>query len=225
MGESNRFGVTYSSLYRAHSRGALEMAQGHTELARRYLEQVLQESFESHDLQALAYSCQILAELDLLGGHAADACAYLMPLLDQLHGVPVFADCIHPFVAWALLDLERNQEAAHVIEICIAGMRTRNRCLRLVDALRVRAMLAIQSRRWKAAKTDLDEAIMLAKAMPYPYAELKALWVYGQLEGARGNPAAARKRFMAALAICDRLGEGLYRPHIERDLAAVTQKG
>jgi hypothetical protein len=59
--------------------------------------------------------------------------------------------------------------------------------------------------------------------MPYPYAELKALWVYGRLEAARGDSAAARKRFEAALAICDRLGEGMYRAPIERDLLALDR--
>jgi hypothetical protein len=82
-------------------------------------------------------------------------------------------------------------------------------------------MVAIQSNRWAAAKADLDEAIMLAEAMPYPYAALKALWVYGQLEAARGDLVAARTRYDEALAICDRLGEGLYRKHIERDLATL----
>ena len=54
--------------------------------------------------------------------------------------------------------------------------------------------------------------------MPWPYGELKTLWVCGQLEAARGDPAGAHKHLKQALAICDRLGEGLYRKHIERDL-------
>jgi len=67
----------------------------------------------------------------------------------------------------------------------------------------------------------LAEALASTRAMPYPYAEAKILWVYGRLETARGDPAAARKRFTAALTICDRLGEGLYRTHVEHDLAAL----
>jgi hypothetical protein len=58
--------------------------------------------------------------------------------------------------------------------------------------------------------------------MPYPYAEAKALWVYGQLEMERGDPRAAREHFTAALAICDQLGEGLYRPRIEQDLELIN---
>jgi hypothetical protein len=65
--------------------------------------------------------------------------------------------------------------------------------------------------------------ITLAQAMPYPYAELKALLVYGQLEVTRGDLAAAQERFEQALAICDRLGEGLYRPRIEQDLELISR--
>jgi hypothetical protein len=38
----------------------------------------------------------------------------------------------------------------------------------------------------------------------------------------RGDPLAAREHFTAALLIRDRLGKGLYRPHVERTLKAVT---
>jgi hypothetical protein len=94
-----------------------------------------------------------------------------------------------------------------------------------VDTLRVRGLLAIAQRRWAVGVDELGEALRMCQAMPYPYAQAKTLWIYGRLELERGKRVAARKRLTAALAICDRLGEGLYRPHIERDLAAVTQKG
>jgi hypothetical protein len=89
----------------------------------------------------------------------------------------------------------------------------------LVDALRVRGLLAIAQGRWQHAKAALEEAFSLALAMPYPYAEAKAHSVYGQLHAAKGEPDLARERYQAALSICARLGEGLYRPHIERALA------
>ena len=88
--------------------------------------------------------------------------------------------------------------------------------------LRVQGLLATKQGRWDVAVAALDEALERARAMPFPYAELKALWVYGDLEVARGDPTAARRRFEQALSICDRLGEGLYRASIERDLAALT---
>jgi hypothetical protein len=54
--------------------------------------------------------------------------------------------------------------------------------------------------------------------MPYPYAEAKALYVFGQLHAAKGEQEQARKAYDASLAILNRLGEGLYRPHVERAL-------
>jgi hypothetical protein len=87
--------------------------------------------------------------------------------------------------------------------------------------MRVQALLKMKVARWSDAADMLDEALALCRTMPYPCAELKAFWVYGRLEVARGDLAAARERFTQALAICERLGEGLYRAHIERDLAAL----
>jgi hypothetical protein len=46
--------------------------------------------------------------------------------------------------------------------------------------------------------------------------------VYGQLHAARGERQRAREMYQAALVICDRLGEDLYRSHIARELAALT---
>ena len=63
----------------------------------------------------------------------------------------------------------------------------------------------------------------MAQVLPYPGAEFKALYVYGQLYAAMGECVKAREAYMRALAICKRLGERLYRPHIERALSAVTR--
>jgi len=55
-----------------------------------------------------------------------------------------------------------------------------------------------------------------------PYAEAKALYVYGRLHMAQGEPERARERFTAASAILDQLGERLYAEHIERALAEIA---
>jgi hypothetical protein len=57
--------------------------------------------------------------------------------------------------------------------------------------------------------------------MPYPYAEAKALYVYGLIRAARGEPDRARARYDAAMAILARLGERLYAEHVERAQAAL----
>lgn len=59
-----------------------------------------------------------------------------------------------------------------------------------------------------------------ARAMPYPYAEARALYIYGQLHQARGEREAASARYAAALTILNRLGERLLAAQIERTLAS-----
>jgi hypothetical protein len=46
--------------------------------------------------------------------------------------------------------------------------------------------------------------------------------VYGLLYQEKEDPEGARERFVAALAICEQLGEGLYRQHIEAALAGLA---
>jgi hypothetical protein len=90
------------------------------------------------------------------------------------------------------------------------------------NALRIQGLLTIMQGRWDVAAATLEEALVHTRAMPYPYAEAKALGVYSRLEATRGETAAARMRFKQALASCDWLGEGLYRKYFERDLAALN---
>ncbi len=67
----------------------------------------------------------------------------------------------------------------------------------------------------------LDEALALARAMPYPYAEAKALYVYGLLHATRGEQRQARARLEEALALLARLGERMYAERAEQALAAL----
>jgi len=94
--------------------------------------------------------------------------------------------------------------------------------LAYVTIWRVEAVIALAERRWDDALQALESLLALTREMPYPYAEAKALSVYGQLHRERGEPETARKRFAQALAIFNRLGERFYAERIERDLAALA---
>jgi tetratricopeptide (TPR) repeat protein len=145
----------------------------------------------------------------------------LEPLLDY-PGVREFqVQWVLPQLAWAYL--ERGDE--HRATILAAQSEARARAERhdffLVDALRVQAMVAMRQSSWQEAQEALEESIGLCRSMPYPYAEAKALYVYGRLQVAKGEPEQARENYQAALVICKRLGEGLYKPYIERALDAL----
>jgi tetratricopeptide (TPR) repeat protein len=87
----------------------------------------------------------------------------------------------------------------------------------------VRALCAIERREWLVATDALEQALALCRAMPYPYAEAKARYAYGQLWLAMGEPEHAREQFEQALAICDRLGERMYGTVIEKALEPVRR--
>jgi tetratricopeptide (TPR) repeat protein len=87
------------------------------------------------------------------------------------------------------------------------------------EALRIQALLCLNTRRWQEAQIALEEALALCRAMPYPYAEAKALYVYGRLCQVRGESKLAGERLGAALALLNRLGERLYAVQVERALA------
>jgi tetratricopeptide (TPR) repeat protein/transcriptional regulator with XRE-family HTH domain len=221
--------TSLSFVYAALYLGLLFVVTGQEAAAVPYLEEALALAERQHDLQGLRFAQGILAEQDVLGGRADGAREHLEPLLDQ-PGLQEFEVLfVLPQLAWACLEsgVQAQDEAlirradALSAESCVRARALQLR-LFLVDALRVRAMVCIREEEWGDATQTLDEAIKLCRAMSYPYAEAKALYVYGQLHAARGEPEQARTQYVQARSICARLGEGLYRPHIERALADLT---
>ena len=167
-----------------------------------------------------------LAERDLLEGHPEMACERLTPLLyrdpnqEEADVIPLL-----PLLAWAHLELNREDLAAEMVAESLARASTTAHRLAVLDALRVQAMLALRQRTWQEAESALEEALAQSHALPCPYAEAKVLYVYGLLYTARGESESARERLEAALAICARLGERLYAQRIEQVLAGRWQKG
>ncbi len=205
--------------------GLLCLVEGQEERAAAYLAEPLALAEREHDLQALRYAHGTLAERDLLNGNPQAACARLEPLLDRPGLQEPQVLFVLPQHAWSYLELGvQAQDESLIARADALAAESRARAIAaqhrlfLVDALRVQAMARIQQARWQEAVDALEESIALCRDMRYPYAEAKALYVYGQLHAAKGEPERAREKYLAALAICERLGEGLYRPHIERAL-------
>jgi len=196
--------------------GMLDLAEGREQDAEQHLGQglALAESWDN-DATGQRWGQRLLAERDLVAGNPGAAHARLAPLLDRPGMQESDVEPLLPLLAWAELELGRDEQAAATL----AAGRARCGRLWLVDALRVEALLEMKRARWQEAVDALDESLTLCRAIPYPYAEAKALYVYGRLHAAKGEPGRAREQYEAALAICEGLGEGLYRPQIERALA------
>jgi tetratricopeptide (TPR) repeat protein len=205
----------------------LGVAEGHVEAESTAFLELLARIVKAHNYDAVCNIQTALAERDLLDDQVASARERLQPLLDEHHDELDEDNLIIVLthIAWVNLvsgDVARAEEQVAESKSRLEATGWRRW---LVDALRVEALMRMVQRRWPEAQTALEEALTHARAMPYPYAEAKALWVYGRLELARGAVAAAHERFAEALSICDRLGEGLYRRHIERDLRRLAQPG
>jgi transcriptional regulator with XRE-family HTH domain len=166
---------------------------------------------------------QGLAEMELVYGEPAHACARLETDA-YLAWSPLAEVQLAWLLPWAHLEMGEVERAAALIEPVVADARAQGMRVRLADALRILALVQLRRDQHAAAAEALDEACAQARSIPYPWAEVKALSVYGQLHVAAGEPEQAREKYQAALMICDRLGEGLYRPHIERDLRRLAQK-
>jgi tetratricopeptide (TPR) repeat protein len=201
--------------------GLLDLAEGCDQEAVKRLSMALAWARKRQWTWYIANSGRLLAERDLVAGRAAQARTHLQELL-SLPGVRTHAAgaaLALPYLAWAEAEVGEVEQAATTVEDGITAIADAHYELFLPEALRIRALIATKQQRWEAAEVDVVQAIELAQAMPCLWAEAKALYAYGQMHVAKGALEQAREKYREALSICDQLGEGLYRPHIERALA------
>jgi tetratricopeptide (TPR) repeat protein/transcriptional regulator with XRE-family HTH domain len=220
MREVDRHGANWQSVAMSIVPGRFALVEGREEEGRRLLEQAIERIKKVGTHFVLPFPVGALAEADLLAGRTESAQLRLTSFLpDPAHAEDNDVTLL-PLLAWAEGALGQLEQAEARLKRFLAGEASLVR----VDALRVRGLLATMQGDWDTAAKALDEALERTRVIPSPYAELKALWVYGQLEAARSDPAAARKHLKQALLICDRLGEGLYRKYVERDLRRLAHK-
>jgi tetratricopeptide (TPR) repeat protein len=200
--------------------GVLSSAQEESELGRQYLDQALALARRGLPPRNVRPIQGYLAERGLLAGCSGDA----LERLDALFSSPedregIDATPLLPLLAWAHLEAGHLAQAEEITREAVDRCRVEHHQLALLDALLVQALLAIHYARWGESATALDEALELAHAMPHPYAEAKALFVYGKHYAASGQVEDAREQYEAALMILRLLGERLYAEHIEQALA------
>jgi tetratricopeptide (TPR) repeat protein len=160
----------------------------------------------------------LLAELDLYCGRPGSARDRLLPLAADEN---TFATWIRTQLAWAYLELGELDRATELVARALAQARSERHLVRLVEALRVQGM--VLAGRWQGdqAAMALEEGLALAPSLPFPYGEARLLHIYGRLHLQRGEPAAARERLEAALAIFRRLGARKDTERAEQLLAAL----
>jgi hypothetical protein len=181
---------------------------------------------EKHDLQALRFLYSMIAERDLLAGDAHAVRTYLEPLLDrpglvEYQVLYVFPQYVFPQYAWALLALGDEAEAeARARQSCERARALQYR-LFLVDGLRVPAMVRLRQVRWEEARTVGGSHHYCAIRCPIPTPRPRHSTSTANSMRPRVSWSWHTRRNQAALLICERLGEGLYQPHIKRELVQV----
>jgi tetratricopeptide (TPR) repeat protein len=199
------------------------VVEGRREAGARYLDQAATIAKQSGGDTVLRLIEALWAECELLEGNAAAAYTRLVPLFEEGDLQERTRIELGVLRAWAAAQLGAEAEAATYVADSVKNAREQQMHLLLPDALRVQALWEISRHNWEEAQVALEQALFLCRTMPYPYAEAKALYVYGQLHAAQAQPQGARARFEEALSICSRLGERLYAGHIEAALACLGQ--
>ncbi len=212
-------GTSRTSAWPPLALGQLCLAEGKGETAARFLEEAITLAERRPDREALRHAHSILAERDLLEGNATAARDRLASLLDRPEEQEAKVAPLLPLLAWAHLELGDEEQAARELDEASARATPQDMRPVLADAARVRALLAMRRHDWAAAAEAIEASLRLAREMPHPYAEVKALYVYGLLLGAQAQPERAYERCEAALALCQQLGERLYAGHVERVLS------
>jgi tetratricopeptide (TPR) repeat protein/transcriptional regulator with XRE-family HTH domain len=197
--------------------GQVCLAQGKWAEANHWLEEGIAMAERTQNLNGQGNGQATLAERDLLAGQAQVARGRLEPLL--AHAELDTADLVALLLplAWAALLLGEESQAESLVEQAVVQAQQMRSSL--PDALRVQALLRLRQRRWGEAQTALENALAWCRAMPYPYAEAKALYVYGLLHQAKGELQLAHERLEAAREILHHLGERLYAEQVEQALA------
>jgi len=193
-------------VYAVLSRGWLLVITGEWEEARPTLEEALATAERDGDLQAQRYGSAPLALLDLADGRPDLAVVRLERLLDRPDGEDTDVLYFLPVLAEAHLARGDKGRSEEVLDEAIRRAKKDGLNLHLVDALRVQGILRTAHGRWEEAQSALDEALALARAMPYPHMEARILHACGALLFQKGERRLARLRMEEALAIFHRLG-------------------
>jgi len=205
--------------------GILYKMMGQRERALAYFTEALALAQAHEHYLDLIYTHIELAEYELLAGQGAAAWERFQALQEQLQraGVPIEETAY--FFAWAASAAGEPSIARELLAPCIVQLRASENAHTLLDALRVGAHVALHSGDdLENVRLDLDEALALTQAIPSPTFEVRVRYAYGLLATRLQEYPVAYQHFQEALVICERIGEGCYRPYVEQALAQLPHE-
>ncbi|HVA90823.1 MAG TPA: tetratricopeptide repeat protein, partial [Chloroflexota bacterium] len=201
--------------------GRLCLHEGKWEEAFRYLRESLGMAGAATDLNLIREAHCLLAEYEVLTGHAEAAKACLIPLLDRPGMTERQTTRLLPLLALAQLELGALEDAAATVTRAINRARDQGARMLLVDALRIQVVISIRGECWDVTESALQEGLALARSISYRYAEARLLYLQGTLWARQGELDLSRERLHAAWDIFQHLGAHKDIEQVERDLTGI----
>jgi tetratricopeptide (TPR) repeat protein len=203
-------------------RGELRLATGRVDLAEADLREAIARSVHNRNAD-LSARC-VLAQRDLLAGQPEAARAWVAGYLTRDDASPLDPHIdantldLQWVLVWTLTETGETRRAQMLADQALDKATGWRYPVTQVDALWACAFVALRMADWDTASSRLDEALALCRVLPYPHAEARCLYLYGQLHASQCDARRACECLDAALTICLRLGERFYSTVIEREL-------
>lgn len=178
---------------------------GRLEDARSYLESSLRTARAMRVHATERADLVELADLDLLEGHPDAALNRLSPLVKEEQSWE-YAVSLFSTLAAVCLQVDDLQGAGNHAQRAVAEARRSGLWVNGVRALEILGRVETCRGNFGTARAALDEGLLRARGMPFPYAEARLLDANTPLDRQEGNFALAEEKRLAALAIFDRLG-------------------
>jgi tetratricopeptide (TPR) repeat protein/ActR/RegA family two-component response regulator len=221
---SGSLGTSPQTTFPLNSFARLSMAEGKADEARRLLQTSLDKSEEVGGNFPVFFAQALLSEQDLMEGRPREARDRLAGLFVPLDGGASPPNVLLPTVAWMYLDLARCEgdpaagsaligRAEEAARESVEQTRAAGKIVHLVDALRIYGMVLARQERREEASSAFGEAVRLARGLPYPYGEGRALCEWGLMLAELGEVHDAGGRLEEAVGILQGLGA---TPYLER---------
>jgi predicted ATPase/class 3 adenylate cyclase len=196
------------------------------ESVRHYLEECIDTAQQRDDAALLAEAHARLAEYELASGHADVARLRLEPLLAHPCWDVGMFEGVALALAQAILETSRATDdllrVQELVSAVIAWARLEKVWFVLVEALGLEGRLRARQGDTKAATSDFDEALRLARDLPYPFGEARVLYAYGMAQAEHGKREAGRHHLEKAAAMFRHLGARLYTDQVREVIASLT---
>jgi tetratricopeptide (TPR) repeat protein len=164
----------------AHERGLsgwLALEEGRREDAAQALDEGIAVATSARQLLVLLRTTARRAELDIMQGNAERARARLQEVLDAAGPDEWETTFALPTLAWAQVERGELAAARAILAQALRWARVPGMRLARIDALRVRALLALAQGETIAAERAVARGLVLARLVGFPYAEARLLEV------------------------------------------------